>query len=292
MKPVLISLLAVGCITTAGCKFRTFNTTDGEAETLISGTSYEIDENTIIKKRAVPSADLAKEEMCSIPKGTKLVLVAKPTAAENSHVKVEIREGLPEKCDAAVFSSGLIFEAHILGIQQKRLKVPYFCQLNNASEPYATCNNTSLAMVLAYHGKTSLGGYGKLPDQIYAKFGKANSVEALKNVAQSLGFSSVYKKPGSMELIKQEIDAGNPVIVGADFTGSVGHFVVITGYDETGVWVNDPYGQWDQQTLSPNNGYHEKTCNNGYTGQDRHYSYRAMDRAGGGTGMFLVLVDK
>lgn len=291
MKNILISTLTVALLAGVGCVPRSFNTSEGDTKTLVSGTTYEIDEDTIIKKEPLSSADLKPEAMCSIPKGTKLVLASKPTEADNAHVGVKIVEGLPEKCDPAVFNTGFIFEAHVLGVQQKRLKVPYFCQLYNSAEPRSTCNNTSLAMVLAYHGKTSLGVSGKLPDQIYTKFGKANSVEALKNVAASLGFKSVYKKPGSMALVKAEIDAGNPVIVGADFTGSVGHFVVITGYDETGVWVNDPYGKWGQ-IATRGDGYGGKVCNNGYSGESLHYSYRAMDDAAGGAGMFLVLVDK
>ena len=273
-----------------GCKTRLFESADVSGK--VGDNVYEVEQTTVLKLSVQPSAELAPEEKCTIMKGARLTLKAPPKEAEDAHLKLQIESGIPEKCDQEKFATSFIFEAHLLGNQQKRLTVPYFCQYNNNFEPWATCNNTSLAMVISYFGTKDINQPGNLPDQIYAKYGKSNSVEAIRNVAKKLGYNVVVKKPGTIDDVKLAIDNGSPVIVGADFTGSVGHFVVITGYDENGVWVHDPAGQWDQQTVSPNNGYGFRKCNAGYTGKDRHYSYRAMKKAAGSMGLYLDILSK
>jgi hypothetical protein len=293
MKLVWISAVALSLLGTSACKSRVFNES-GDTESLVSGLTYKIDTSTVLKLRVANASELDAGEKCDIPKDTVLTLAAAPKDAEKSHVYVEVVKGLPSECESGALSNGkgYIFEGHILGNQKKVLSVPYFCQYESLHEPGVTCSNHSLAMAAAAHGITSLGLSGRLPDQIYEKWGKLNGVEKIAQAAKAMGFKAEFKKPGSMNLVKEQIDAGNPVVVGADFTGSVGHFVTIIGYDETGVYVNDPAGQWDQQTTSPNDGYGGKKCKWGYSGKGVHYSYRAMDRAAGSLGMYIVVLDK
>lgn len=42
--------------------------------------------------------------------------------------------------------------------------------------------------------------------------------------------------------VKAEIDAGRPVWASTNLTGSSGHIVVIRGYDSSGYYINDPWG--------------------------------------------------
>jgi uncharacterized protein YvpB len=290
MRSVYTAYILIAAVSVS-CKSREFNASDTKAR--VAKNVYEVEETTMLKVRPKMSKDLDKEEKCGLPKGTQLTLKQAPKEADDSHVFVEIENGLPENCSAEKFAASYIFEGHLLGNQQKRLTVPYFCQLNNAYEPWSTCNNTALAMVISYFGKKSIdGSSSNLPDQIYRRFGKANSIHAIRAVAQELGYKVETKVPGTIDEVKEAIDGGSPVIVGGDFTGSVGHFVVITGYDETGVWVHDPAGQWDQTTVSPGNGYGYNTCDRGVTGKDRHYSYRAMKLAGGAAGLYLDILKK
>jgi hypothetical protein len=69
------------------------------------------------------------------------------------------------------------------------------------------------------------------------------------------------------------------VILGADFTGDVGHFVVIIGYNDQGFVVNDSAGKWDQASFSPADGYAGRRCSEGVSGAGVVYSYRAVVRA-------------
>ncbi len=273
------------------CRTRDFGTSEEAGR--VAKNVYEVEQTTMLKLKPEMSSELAAGEKCTLLMGAKLTLKAPPKEAYDSHLLLDIEKGLPQNCDKAKFSKSYIFEAHLFGNEQKRLTVPYFCQYNNAYEPWATCNNTSLAMVISYFGKKSLdGSNGNLPDQIYRAYGKSNSIEAIRKTAQKMGFKVVTKKPGTMDDVKDAIDNGSPVIVGGDFTGGVGHFVVITGYDENGVWVHDPAGQWDQVTVSPNDGYGGRKCKFGYSGKDRHYSYRAMKRAAGSLGLYLDIISK
>jgi hypothetical protein len=172
-----------------------------------------------------------------------------------------------------------------------KLNVPYYCQMNNRYEKTATCSNSSLAMVLEYHGKKSLGLSGKLPDQLYAKYGKLNSVDKISQTAKRLGFTTEKRVPSSFSQIKSSLDQSRPVIIGGDFVGSMGHFVVAIGYNEKGFIIHDPYGHWDEKTISPNDGYGQYLCNRGYTGSAKTYSYSAMKRAAG-SGFWTVTLKK
>jgi Peptidase_C39 like family len=186
--------------------------------------------------------------------------------------------------------SGTLYSQTTTESQQKRLRVPYFCQMDNVVAPAGlSCSNTSLAMVAAFYGMKSISGKGTLADQIYSRFGLLRGWELIAPAAEKMGFKVKTSIPGTSDSIKDEINLGRPVIVGGDFVGKMGHFVVVTGYDQTGFWVNDPYGEWDQKTVSPANGY-QFNCFTGETGENRHYSYSAMDLAAGKEGFHLIFV--
>jgi len=161
------------------------------------------------------------------------------------------------------------------------LNVPYHCQLDNRMEPYATCSNSSLAMVLKYKGVSKLGYSGNLSDQLYYKFGKLNSAAKIANAARRLGFKTTMRVPSSFSQIISDLRRGIPVIAGGDFVGRAGHYVVIKGLTHKGFIVHDPYGHWDEYTISPYDGYGKYTCKNGYTGKERTYSFAAMGKAAG-----------
>jgi len=122
------------------------------------------------------------------------------------------------------------------------------------------CGQTSYLMLDAYYGGKDVGEQDikDLDDWIEKKFGdnKRNysgnytSVDKLKTVAVEYGNykpeNVVIDHSGSFEKIKKFIDAGTPVIVGV-YTNmylygkdDVLHFMLLTGYDDTSVYVNDP----------------------------------------------------
>lgn len=125
--------------------------------------------------------------------------------------------------------------------------LPYFYQYHNAHYPGSSCQNTSVAMVLAYYG------WNGKPDTITAAFGKykAQSPAGLASVfnhyASKMGIIRRLRAHtnGTLSRVHQLLAQGKPVIVHGYFTGS-GHVVVITGYDGTHYTVNDPAGRWNQ----------------------------------------------
>jgi hypothetical protein len=295
-EPVRRHLRAIGYLTSflvfTSCQSTENDRGVGETKAQSAPIILELAQDSFLKVRVAQEVDLLAAEKCALPQGTKLILASNPKESGASHIEVSIVGGLPDNCSKKEFTKGHVFEPHVLDQSRKILEVPYFCQMKNTvGKPSATCNNTALAMVAAYHGKASLSGSGSLPDQIFSRFGKPDSSEKIMLAAQKMGFMSEIKIPGSMEIIKSEIRAGRPVIVGADFVGEVGHFIVITGFNSEGFIVNDPYGKWDEVTISPADGYIQCHRPSG-SGKGLHYSYKAMKKAAGSLGLYLVLIRK
>ena len=77
---------------------------------------------------------------------------------------------------------------------------------------------------------------------------------------------------GSVEKLKRQIDLGHPT-PGLSTPGTPqspsggGHYCLCVGYDETGFWMNDPYGSCDLV----NGGFTEQ---GGTSGKLVHYSYK------------------
>merc|ERR1719436_1741339 len=135
------------------------------------------------------------------------------------------------------------------------INVPYFYQYNNALFPGSSCQNTVIAMALAYRG------WNGNPDLITDYWGKdyaqspAGFSDLLTREAQYQGISisSTANTNGSISRLKSLLDQGKPVPIHGYFTG-YGHVVMVVGYDSGGYYVNDPAGQWRQ------------TFGGGYTG--------------------------
>ena len=127
-------------------------------------------------------------------------------------------------------------------------EVPYFYQYDNELHPSASCQNTSVAMVLAH-----LGWSGR-PDDITREWGKdyAQSPDGLNYMFNNIVNES--ELPGSLwttisgglEEFRSAAASGNVIIVHGYFTG-YGHVLVVTGYDGSHYTVNDPAGEWNGQ---------------------------------------------
>lgn len=125
--------------------------------------------------------------------------------------------------------------------------VPYFYQYDNVYSPSATCQNTSIAMVLQYLGVSVT------PDEITARYGKdrAQSPEGLAELFNIYADNAQTAKriymtrSGTLQGLREELDRGEPVIIHGFFTG-YGHVLVVTGYDANGYYVNDPAGSWSE----------------------------------------------
>lgn len=129
------------------------------------------------------------------------------------------------------------------------LKVPYNDQLAMADgEGWRECFSASSAMLAMYWGKEP---NENVYDQLRARYGDSTEADAQLGALRSLGLDAHYQTNGTVAMLKEEIDAGRPVAVGWLCDGPVsapsggGHWIVVIGYDATGFFVNDPYGNCD-----------------------------------------------
>lgn len=155
-------------------------------------------------------------------------------------------------------------DGHTVTVEVALPEVPYFYQYANDLYPSSTCQNTSVAMLLAAYGWTGE------PDDLTARWGKdyAQSVSGLAALfnaeAARAGISARLEghSDGELEEVHALLDRGLPVIVHGYFTSS-GHVLVILGYDSGGYWVNDPAGTWNQRFGGSYPGGGEPTAGDG-----------------------------
>jgi GH24 family phage-related lysozyme (muramidase)/uncharacterized protein YvpB len=150
------------------------------------------------------------------------------------------------------------------------LDVPFFSQLDNTLNPTGSCNVTCVAMCLAYLGMPHPPG-NQLEDTLYRKMEQLgwsrHDPYDLKALVDSFpGYKDIFRENGGFADIRTSIDAGNPVIIHGYFT-RFGHIIVVCGYDEKGLIVNDPYGE-----------YFSSGYDNSRSGAKLHYSYGLIAR--------------
>ena len=129
--------------------------------------------------------------------------------------------------------------------QAESAGVPYFFQYSNQLYPGSSCQNTSVAMVLAYIG------WDGVPDDITSSWGKdyAQSPHNLSSMFNTIASSEnlsgrlVTDTNGSLGEFRSLASRGEVLIVHGYFTG-YGHVLVVTGFDGVDYTANDPAGVW------------------------------------------------
>lgn len=139
-----------------------------------------------------------------------------------------------------------------------KLNIPYRSQWDKDAQSHsADCGPTCAAMVLNYHN------VDMSPDKMYHHLPPKEADEftffsELISVINGLNVKSSYKLYGdrnqALAGLRSNIDAGKPMIALVKYqpwrslTGNPfdwGHFVVVTGYDNTHIYINDPlFGMW------------------------------------------------
>ncbi len=155
--------------------------------------------------------------------------------------------GLAGGVDAGTWPEDVLEEGGIEG-RDAPPSVPYFYQYANTLHPAATCQNTSIAMVLKWLG------WSGTPDTITSRFGKnlAQSPGGLAQVFNTLASEAGLEARltphtnGSLGGLNDLLDAGKPTIVHGYQTG-YGHVVVALGRAGSDYVVNDPAGRWAER---------------------------------------------
>jgi len=167
----------------------------------------------------------------------------------------------------------LILSTGLVGAFPNPLGVPFKSQIPPGTSATKNCGQTSSLMVYSFYDGTTPTEQGikNIDDWLFQKYGSSQAINGydgsytsttiLETLARNRGsekyggFLLSYKDVGwTLARIKQEINAGHPVIVavtagklpnrGYGYTG--GHFVVVKGYSSTHIITNDPgtkYGE-------------------------------------------------
>lgn len=127
---------------------------------------------------------------------------------------------------------------------------------------YTGCGPVCLSMVAIYlTGDTSYTPEWMCnfaTEEGYCSPGNGTAWTLFSQGAEKLGLTA-KELPLVKGLITNELDKGNPVVIvvgPGDFTNT-GHFLVLTGYDETGFTINDPFSAensnrtWSYSQLEP-----------------------------------------
>ena len=126
-------------------------------------------------------------------------------------------------------------------------------------------------MCLRYWNIVGDGSEAQLEDQVYRRherngwsrhdpFGIKQCLQSYPDVFDDLTTA------GSLADIREAIDFGLPCIIHGYFT-RFGHIVVVIGYDEKGLIIHDPYGE-----------YHATGYDTYASGASLHYSYDLICR--------------
>jgi hypothetical protein len=130
------------------------------------------------------------------------------------------------------------------------LHTPYQSQRDNYRDANRTCFSSSCAMLLM---TLKPGAVHSDDDYIRTVFSYGDTTEGgtqVKALAH-YGVQASFITHGDKALIKRQIDAGIPVPCGFLHHGTPqapsggGHWCCVIGYDESGVFVNDPWGECD-----------------------------------------------
>ena len=154
--------------------------------------------------------------------------------------------------------------------------VPYFHQQSNRINPAGSCQNTCVAIVLKYYGADDI-----TPDMISAKWGThvaqtTGGLERVFNEEAALRGLSVRDQATETGLLRELhalLDAGRPVIVHGGFS-TVGHLIVLVGYDERFYFAMDPASQWTERL---NGGF--TNTNDPHIGRYTRYGRDAVENA-------------
>lgn len=227
---------------------------EAKAETLpIDIPILKITKETILKLRPVPASELSDNEKQGMKAPQEFQLLAFEPI--RNHIRVAFRsETFKEQSVWYIYDQhGEVHQNNKIVFPPIRPKVfklqnfAYKSQLDNWYNPTGSCNVTSIAMCLQYLGVPRRGSSGQFEDELYQyalNMGYSRwSPYDLAKIVRDYGAKDYFTENGNLEDIQDWLISGQPVVIHGYFT-AFGHIMPVVGYDEKGLIVHDPYGEW------------------------------------------------
>ena len=241
---------------------------------------------TFLKARPIDVFDLSDAEKQKIGTGKVFELVSYEVVRD--HIQVAFRKDSFKNSKI-----WYVYRPHVQILEEGKViypkpkpksfqlaNFPYKYQLDNYYNPTGACNVTSMAMCLQFLGKPRRDNIGQFEDELYEyalnKGYSRWSPYDLAKIVKEYGAKDTFKENATFEEVKDWLVDGNPTVIHGYFT-SFGHIMPVVGYDETGLVVHDPYGEWFAS------GY-DNNANGAYL----HYSYDLIRRVCMADGNFWV----
>ena len=209
--------------------------------------------STVFKVKPISSSQLSDSEKFPLAGGQEFAILAHDPI--RGHLRVALRsESFGGYSMLYIWGPHAeIYEEDKL-VYPKRLpttyrldNVPYRSQLDNWFNPTGACNVTSIAMCLEYLKASRRLSYGQFEDELYEYalnrgYSRHNPYD-LARIVRDYGCQDYFTEYAIIEDVLDWVSAGNPAVIHGYFT-SFGHILVVVGYDEYGLIVHDPYGEW------------------------------------------------
>lgn len=132
------------------------------------------------------------------------------------------------------------------------LKVPYYYQRDSKTgHGERSCQSSAIAMAVEYLYPKAIDGDDDSYLRLVLRYGDTVSQQAQQKALSHLGVPARFITNGTQGMLLEQLDKGRPVPIGILHKGNVssptggGHWVTLTGYDETHFYVADPYGEMD-----------------------------------------------
>ncbi|TAF51456.1 MAG: peptidoglycan-binding protein [Oscillatoriales cyanobacterium] len=211
---------------------------------------------TVFKQRPLQSSDLEEAEKYTVEANQEFKIDT--FAAERRHLRFALSDGPLKGLDTWYgFEEHIEITGNTTGLNSLlypkprpraiKLEVPYLSQLDNFENPTGACNVTSLAMCLKYFRIPQRTQAAQFEDELYRyAIGKGYSRHSpydLAKIVKDYGGQDDFRVNATISQVQDWLSDRKPVVVHGYFT-SFGHIVVLVGYDETGFFVHDPYGEW------------------------------------------------
>lgn len=221
-------------------------------------------QDTIFKQSTEDSAKVPPQDKVSVPAGTVFAIHSWKPLARN-HIKIAI---LGEFLGEPPRNAWCVYQPHVQIVNDrgqsvstspkpspttialpptKNLNVPHKSQLDNVFNPRGACNVTSFAMVMAYFQIKGRTNPRQIEDELYQYMERTGlsrwDPEDLAQMGTDYGLRDDFTTRGRLSDVRRAIAEGRPCIIHGYFT-SFGHIIVVRGYDRTGLFVNDPFGEW------------------------------------------------